>query len=39
MAYAGFPEECTYVYKIKLTTFGIAKGYACMSKKKFFIMW
>ena len=34
MAYAGFPEECTYVYKIKLTTFGIAKGYVYICKKK-----
>jgi len=36
MGYAGCPEECTHVYKIKLTTFGIAKGYVCMSKKKIF---
>jgi len=34
MGYAGCPGECKHVYKIKLTTFGIAKGYVYICKKK-----
>ena len=36
MGYAGCPGEWKHVYKIKLTTFGIAKGYVYICKKIFF---